>query len=212
MRLDRSVFPSIYAISPDRGDEEVVDLAAELFSAGIRLLQLRLKNRPDRDLFELASRVSASLPAAARLLINDRVDLALACGADGVHLGDHDLPPAAARLAAGEKALMIGTSTHSVEEALAAAAERVVDYVAIGPIFESKTKMVRPPLGLDAIRELRPATELPIVAIGGIDASNIAATLEAGADSCAIIGSLYDQARSVRENVRILLDAAGRKA
>lgn len=207
MSLSRLELPPLYALtdaSVSVSRQAVID---ELIAGGARWIQVREKSVSDAEFYEIVRQAVGSLPAQVKLFVNDRLDIALACTADGVHLGDRDLPPAVARRVAGESALRIGFSTHSLEEALSAARDPSVDYVAIGPVFRSRTKNVRAPLGLEVIRELRDRTEKPIVAIGGVDATTIRAVLEAGADSAAVISALY-AGPSIAGNVKKLLDAA----
>lgn len=210
MLLNRPEVPPLYALTARSSGRSAPDLVAELVEGGARWIQYREKDLDDRARFQEIERIASSLPAFVRLVVNDRADLALACHADGVHLGEEDLPPPVVRKVVGEN-LFIGFSTHSLEEAVAAADDAAVDYVAIGPIFRSPTKNVRPPLGVDPIRRLRAATKKPIIAIGGIDRFNIGSVLEAGADSAAVIGALY-AGDDVRRNVRALLDAAERRS
>jgi thiamine-phosphate pyrophosphorylase len=209
VRLERSSIPSLYAITAPSGELSIEQVVRQLVAGGARWLQLRAKQVSDAAFFAEASSIAASLPPAVRFFVNDRVDIALAAAADGVHLGDTDLDPADARRVAGSRELVIGYSTHSAAEALRAAGREEIDYVAIGPIFESGTKNVRPPLGVEVIRQIRSRTTVPLVAIGGIDRSNIREVLEAGADSCAVIGALYEGG-AVASNVRALLEAAER--
>ncbi|HJS73815.1 MAG TPA: thiamine phosphate synthase [Vicinamibacteria bacterium] len=161
-----------------------------LARAGCRLIQLRAKDLLDDEFhrWALAAR-AASREAGAKLLINDRVDVALLSGADGVHLGHEDLSPEAAREILGESAI-IGLSTHGVDEARLAA-RAPVDYVAIGPIFETSTKTSgRSTLGVEGARAVRAVVAKPLVAIGGITVSNAPALFEAGVDGVAVISAL----------------------
>lgn len=208
MRLSRFDVPPVYALTDASRIGSRQDLIQELITAGVRWIQVREKSVPDIDFYEVVHWAVASLPAKVKLFVNDRLDIALACTADGVHLGEHDLPVDVARRVSGE--LLIGRSTHSAEDGIAASGNPEVDYVAIGPIFRSRTKNVRDPLGIEVIREIRRQTEKPIVAIGGIDETNIASVLEAGADTAAVISALYRDG-TVAENVRRLCDAAGRQ-
>jgi thiamine-phosphate pyrophosphorylase len=209
MLLRRDEIPPLYALTARRAELSVAEIVGHLVAGGARWIQYREKGLDDAARYRELQQIVASLPAVVRLFVNDRPDLAIACGADGVHLGDEDLPPAAVRRVAGDD-LAIGFSTHSVEDALRAAEDPSVDYVAIGPIFRSRTKDVRAPLGLDPIRRIRARTEKPIVAIGGIDATNVAAVLDAGADSAAVIAALYEGG-SIAGNVERILEAtAGR--
>ncbi len=141
--------------------------------------------------------------AGVTILINDRVDIAIATGADGVHLGRDDMPVEAARRLLGLSAI-IGYSTHSVDQAIAAA-KMPVDYIAVGPVFATKTKDdTAPVVGLDGIRAVRRAIgKLPLVAIGGIDEDNFIEVLTAGADSAAMIAAVVTG--DIEQNVRRLL-------
>lgn len=210
MRLLRSEVPPVYPLTAAVEGMSPAEVLERLVEGGARWIQVREKKRGDAGLLRIARESAASLPAFVRLWVNDRTDIALAAGADGVHLGEDDLPPALARQVAGDR-LLIGYSTHSLEEALAAAADPAIDYLAIGPIFRSATKDVRTPLGVDILRHLRERVEKPIVAIGGIDAANIAEVLRAGADSAAVIAAVYERGTIV-ENLQRLIDAAGEAA
>jgi thiamine-phosphate pyrophosphorylase len=182
----------LYAIV-DAGYDDgyaVVRRADGLLRGGVRLLQLRWK-RAGAAAFLQAAVECRKLAALhhARLLINDRVDVALACGADGVHLGQGDLPLAAARRLLGPDR-WIGISTHDVGQARAAAAAGA-DYIGFGPMFATSTKQTGySSRGLDALRDVRAAVSLPIVAIGGIDFDNAIEVLDAGADAAAMISAL----------------------
>jgi thiamine-phosphate pyrophosphorylase len=210
VRLSRSEVPPVYALTDASKAGSRQELIQELITAGVRWIQIREKSIPDIEFYEVVHWAVASLPAKVKLFVNDRLDIALACTADGVHLGEHDLPADVARRVAGEHPLLIGCSTHSGEDGIAAAGNPDIDYVAIGPIFRSPTKNVREPLGIDVIRQIRRQTEKPIVAIGGIDEKNIASVLEAGADTAAVLSALY-RSGTVAENVRRLCEAAGRQ-
>jgi thiamine-phosphate pyrophosphorylase len=205
--LQRSQVPSIYAITAEDAGPRLVELVGELAAAGIRWIQLREKSGSDRQRWMRASAVRRSAGEEVVVFVNDRPDIAAAAGCQGVHLGDEDLPPSAV-IRFAPPGLLVGYSTHSLAEAEAAAADPAVDYVAIGPIFSSPTKNVRPPLGLKAIEQVRSITDKPLIAIGGIDATNIAAVLAAGADSAAVISALY-AGPSISGNVRRLIDAGG---
>jgi thiamine-phosphate pyrophosphorylase len=164
---------------------------ARLCEGGATFVQIREKHLSPREFYreaEAALKVARSF--GAKLVVNDRADIALAVGADGVHLGQDDMPPAAARALMGEAAVL-GFSTHGVEQA-AEAAGLPVDYVAIGPVFATSSKEKPDPLvGLEGVRRVRAATgALPLVAIGGISPETARAVLQAGADSVAVIGAL----------------------
>lgn len=161
--------------------------------AGCRFVQIRDKHASSDEFYSAAlEAVRAARQFDVKVIINDRVDIAIASEADGVHLGQDDLPADQARKLLGEKAI-IGVSTHSVEQALFAA-DLPVDYIAIGPIFATGTKENPDPVvGLNGLSRVRKAVGNggTIVAIGGICLENVAAVIEAGADSAAVISDLY---------------------
>ena len=169
------------------------DQVALFAEAGATLVQLREKRASAAEFFETAK---AALAVAAErgvhLIVNDRVDIALAIAAAGVHLGQDDLPPEAARRVLGDETV-IGYSTHSVSQALEAAA-LPIDYLAIGPIFSTRTKENPDPVvGVEGLRTVRDAIgRLPLVAIGGITLANAVDVIRAGADSVAMISGLWD--------------------
>lgn len=157
---------------------------------GASLIQLREKRMPALDFYEQAK---AAQQSGVQLIINDRVDIALAVGAAGVHLGQDDMPPEAARRLLGPHAI-IGYSTHNVEQAIDAV-KLPIDYVAIGPIFSTATKTdTAPVVGLDGLRAVRRAIgQFPLVAIGGITHANAREAIDAGADSVAVISAVLSQ-------------------
>ena len=179
------------ALSGGRGHAELVAL---LCAGGARLIQLRDKTMPVRRILEAAREAAAIAHAqGARLIVNDRVDVALLAGADGGHLGGEDLPADAARRVLAPGALL-GVSTHSAQAAIAAAA-LPVDYVALGPIFPTAhAATVRPPVGLVSLAAAARAIQVPIVAIGGIHIDNAADVLAAGASSVAVMGDVMTAA------------------
>lgn len=184
-----------------RGRDEI-EVARAALAGGARLIQYRDKRRDKGDQLPIVQRLlKLCREYGALLIINDHVDLALACEADGVHLGQHDLPLAAARRIAGDR-LLIGISTNNVEEARAAEAGRA-DYVAVGSIFATATKGNTRPASPERLREVRAAVGLPLVAIGGINASNIDQVLAAGADAVAVISAvtLADDMRAAAQTL-----------
>lgn len=201
-------FPSrIYPIVDelDGSGRDFVGLTEAMLAAGARFLQLRVKGRSTRDFIEVARAVKARTDAAgAALIVNDRVDVAHLVGAAGVHLGQDDLPPAAAReLLGGDR--IIGFSTHNVAQARAAATEGVADYIGFGPVFATTSKENPDPVvGLDGLRAVRRLVRLPIVAIGGIGVDAVPDVLAAGADAVAMIGAIA-RAADVEANLRSLL-------
>ena len=167
---------------------------AGLAGAGVQWVQLRGKQLSSGDLFRECRRlVALARPLGLKVIVNDRADLALVSGADGVHLGQEDLPAAEARRILGEKAI-IGFSTHGLQQALQAR-DMPVDYLAIGPVFPTRTKENPDPVverqELQAIRE---RVAKPLVAIGGITLENAPALFRSGVDSVAVIRDLLPAA------------------
>jgi thiamine-phosphate pyrophosphorylase len=204
--------PRLYAIvDPLDTGRDPVELGAALLAGGARLLQLRLKGVPSRGLLEAARALAPLARAAGALfIVNDRADVARAVGADGVHLGQEDLPVSAARRLLGPDRL-IGVSTHDLEEARAAEAAGA-DYIGVGPVYATTSK-ANPlaPRGLALVRAVRGAVGRPIVAIGGITPATVMEVIAAGADAVAMIGAIartVDPRREVAELLRTL--AAGR--
>ena len=181
----------LYAIldrSVGRG-RDLPGLLDAVLAGGCRLVQLREKAMPLDDLLPLARRLARRCrEAGALLIVNDRADLALAAGADGLHVGQDDLP---ARQARGllRPNMILGVSTHDPEQARRAVADGA-DYVAVGSIFPTTTKAGFQLVGPELIRRVRPEVPVPLVGIGGITAENAAAVLGAGADAVAVISAL----------------------
>lgn len=173
------------------GASGVAGAAAEMAAAGIGTVQVRAKALPGADLYRVVEACCRALEGSgARLWIDDRADLAALFPVDGVHLGQRDLPPAAARRVVGE-AMAIGLSTHDMDQAALADGDPEVDLVAVGPIFPTASKeRPDPVVGLDFLARARARTAKPLVAIGGIDAENLPAVLAAGADAAAVLGAL----------------------
>jgi thiamine-phosphate pyrophosphorylase len=179
---------------------------ARLSERGATLIQLREKVESPKQFFreaEAALRVAREL--GIRIIVNDRVDIALALHADGVHLGQDDLPPVAARRLLGPKAI-IGYSTHNLDQA-GLAVQMPIDYIAIGPIFVTSTKRsVNPPVGLAGVAAVRGAAgSLPVVAIGGITLENADSLLRQGASAVALISDLWPQPSEFSKEVAFSL-------
>ncbi len=174
-------------LSLGRSTVEVVRAAIR---GGVSCVQLREKGCSTREFVDEARLLKALLAGTGvPLFINDRLDVALAVGADGVHLGQNDLPIADARRLVGNR-MIIGISAESVADAVRAEAEGA-DYIGASPVFTTPTKTdTAPPLGLDGLRAIRRAVRLPLVAIGGIDADNAAQVLRAGADGLAVVSAI----------------------
>jgi len=203
--------PKLYAIvdvtcfSPQlRSTNSIVEFARDLAEGGVTLLQYRNKEGDTRAMVKHAREIKRVLEAKVKLIMNDRADICVAMGYDGVHLGQDDLPPEGARLVVGER--IVGVSTHNREQVKAADASPA-DYVAIGPVFPTTGKK-NPDVvvGLDGVRMARTATKKPLVAIGGITRQNARSVLEAGADSVAVISDLVSAPRRAAEEfLRILV-------
>lgn len=183
--------PPLYAIlDPDqtKGRDSGAVLQA-LLVGGAKIIQLRAKTFSPRDFLELARAIKERIRQRDCLfIVNDRVDIALACGADGVHLGQDDLPLGAARKLMPQK--IIGISTHSEQQAREAERDGA-DYIGFGPMFGTTTKETGyAARGTDMLRLIRKAVKIPIVAIGGIKEDNVTQVWQAGADSAAIISDI----------------------
>lgn len=175
----------------------------KLIAGGAKLIQLREKRLAPKDFYAEAEKALAiARETGVKILINDRVDLALSLKADGAHLGQDDLPPAEARKILGETAI-IGFSTHSVEQAIAAV-KFSIDYIAIGPIFETSTKENADAIvSLEGLKRVRESIgDFPLVAIGGITQENARLCLEAGADSVAVIGCLLKEPGNIKQKTQ----------
>ena len=185
--------------------------AQELVDGGAELIQLRDKSEPAQlnRFLSCARELRHVTGERAMLIINDRVDLCLSAGADGVHLGQDDLSPAAARRIfdsiSDGKPRIIGYSTHSLDQ-VRAAQELPVDYIAIGPVFATSSKANPDPVvGLEEVRAARGITKKPLVAIGGITRQNCRQVTEAGADAVAVISDLFESpGKAVADFLRVL--------
>lgn len=192
-----------YGIIDTAAGHEPVELARTMLDAGARILQLRLKGVATGRFVEAARAIAPMCrEAGALFIVNDRADIAMLSDADGVHLGQEDLPLEAGRRLMGKKKI-IGVSTHSVEQARAAEAGGA-DYIGFGPIYPGGLKQNREGKGLDTLRAVHAAVRIPIVAIGGITAERIREVLEAGADAVAIITDVV-RAPEVAARVREIL-------
>jgi thiamine-phosphate pyrophosphorylase len=204
VRLD---LPRVYPITDTRlSGLSHAEQVARLIEGGASLIQLRDKHSTPRDFYrEAAAALKVARDHHVRLIINDRVDIALALKADGVHLGQTDMPAEAARRLLGQEAI-IGFSTHNLEQAKLAAS-LPIDYLAFGPVFPTASKGNPDPIaGLDALREVSAIKgSLPLIAIGGIDLDNALEVFEGGADGVALISELVAQAPKIAENMSRML-------
>ena len=193
--LDPACFPD---------GREMFAAAEELAAAGITLLQYRNKQGTARQMLDEARELRSRLAPRVKLIMNDRADLCLAAAFDGLHVGQDDLSPEAARVIIGP-ARWLGVSTHNPEE-LAEADKTSADYLAIGPVFATTSKANPDPVvGLEGIRRARELTHKPLVAIGGITRANARSVFDAGADTVAVISDLVrDPRKSAEEFLRVL--------
>ena len=184
--------PKIYPITDRRlSGLSHAEQVNRLIDGGAKLIQLREKRLSPKQFYrEAVEAIEIARIAGAKIIINDRVDIALVTKADGVHLGQDDLPPEQARNVLGPEAI-IGFSTHNVGQAVQAA-NKPVDYIAAGPVFATLTKdKPDPTIGLAELRVISEAfRDIPLVAIGGITAENAQSALDAGADSVAVVSYL----------------------
>ena len=192
--IDASFFPDTAAL---------LAFAEELRGAGVALFQYRNKRASTRQMLSQARELRRKVEGA-RLIMNDRADLCLAAGFDGVHVGQEDLSVEGARRVVGDK-LWVGISTHNPEQ-VRAEASGSADYVAVGPVFATSSKANPDPvIGLAGVRVARSLTQKPLVAIGGITRENCRSVLEAGADAVAVISDLLDNpGKSAEEFLRRL--------
>ena len=170
------ILPPLYAIlDPEQTRGRPAELVLrQLLEGGVKILQLRVKSMAPREFLTLAHQARAQTRAAGcQLIVNDRIDIALACHANGVHLGQEDLPLAVGRKLMGEK--IIGISTHDVEQAKVAE-RNGADYIGFGPMFGTQTKATGySARGVEMLKQIRAAVKIPIVAIGGITEQNVQA-------------------------------------
>lgn len=179
----------------------------ELIKGGATFIQLREKHLSPREFYQSAKEVlDHTRGSEIKIIINDRVDIACALRADGVHLGQDDLPPEAARRILGEEAI-IGFSTHNIDQAIAAS-KLPLDYIAIGPVYQTKSKENPDPVvGIEGLKTVRRAIgDFPLVAIGGINSESAQTVRQSGADSIALISCLLTPADRIAENTKLILD------
>ena len=199
--------PRLYAIldtSCFRDSQTLFATLEELLAGGVSLVQYRNKSGNARQILEQSQELRRRLGGSVKLIMDDRADLCLAAGFDGVHVGQEDLSPAGARKVIGDR-LWLGVSTHNPEQ-IAEADNTSSDYIAIGPVFSTTSKANPDPVvGLEGVMKARALTRKPLVAIGGINRANCRSVIEAGADSVAVISDLMrDPRKSVQEFFRIL--------
>ncbi len=181
---------TLYVLTDEEGGHSHLEVAREAIAGGATAIQFRDKKMGGRQLVEVALALrELTREAGITFVVNDRVDVALAVGADGVHVGQEDIPAAIARRLVGPDKI-VGLSVTNLEEALEAEREGVADYLGVGPIFPFPTVIkpdATPPMGLKLLAEISRHVSIPVVAIGGIEAGNAEATIEAGADGIAVV-------------------------
>jgi len=188
--LDTSCFPDSQAL---------FSAAEELVAGGVTVLQYRNKSANAGEMLEQARELKRRLGGSVKLIMNDRADICLAAGFDGVHVGQEDLSPQGARKVIGDR-LWLGVSTHNAEQ-IKTAEKTDADYLAIGPVFSTASKVNPDPVvGLGGVRKARALTRKPLVAIGGINRANCRSVIEAGADSVAVISDLMREPRKSAED------------
>jgi len=200
----------LYVIVGSAAAGDPVEQARAAVEGGAGVVQVRVKGAPSGEVLEIARRVVDLARGRALVLVNDRADLAALAGADGVHVGDDDLPPAEARRVVGPDRL-VGRTCRTLEDGRAAIAEGA-DHVGYGPIFEPRAKVVdAAPRGLEALGDVCRGLGAPVVAIGGIDLATVAAVARSGAACAAVISAVLG-APEPRESARRLAHAfeAGR--
>ncbi len=208
----RNVDYALYLVT-DRGlarGRSTPEIVRAAVFGGVTCVQLREKECPTREFIEQALAIKNFLEARqVPLIINDRLDVALAVAADGVHLGQSDMPLEMARKIAG-RSLLIGISAESVQDAVAAE-KSGADYLGVSPIFTTPTKTdTAPPLGLEGLREIRRRVRIPLVGIGGLNKSNAAEVICHGADGIAVVSAIVaadDPEASARQLKKIIDEA-----
>jgi len=177
-------------------------LAAVMVDAGLRIIQLRMKDAPGDEVRRTADRLRAVIPSSVAFIINDDPVIAAESGADGVHLGQGDMPYVQARALLGSEAI-IGLSTHNPQQTRGACA-LLPDYIGVGPVFATPTKKIPDPaIGLDGMAAMLAVSTVPAVCLGGIDHSNVCAVMEAGARNICAVRCINASANPRQEIARL---------
>jgi len=206
------VLPKLYVIlDAALLTNSAIELGRQLAEAGVRLIQYRDKKAAARDLFQRSHEISELLrPYGVRFIVNDRPDVAYLANADGVHVGQEDLDVGQTRGVIGREK-WVGVSTHNLKQ-FQSAVVTSADYIAVGPIFSTSTKVNPDPVvGTELLRQVRPLTDKAIVAIGGITLGRAAGVIEAGADSLAVSSDILraaDPGRRARQYLDLLESAS----
>ncbi|MBV8954180.1 MAG: thiamine phosphate synthase [Solirubrobacterales bacterium] len=206
-RRERLAQARLYLVCDAREDE----FLAGALRGGVDIVQLRMKHASDADVLAAAERVRRHCTEHdALFIVNDRPDLALQAGADGVHVGQDDTPVAQARALVGPERI-VGLSTHSAEQVDAAGTEEV-DYIGVGPVHDTPTKPGRPAVGLELVGYAAAHARMPFFAIGGIDPGNVAAVAGAGAERIVVVRALTLAADPERMARRLLAGLTAQEA
>jgi thiamine-phosphate pyrophosphorylase len=192
-----------FITDPKASNLSFEEMTIKVLRGGVRWVQYRDKVRPRREIYEEAIRLRKSTQDYnAIFIVNDYTDIAYCVNADGVHLGQNDLPLIEARRIIGKKKI-IGISTHNLEQAIEAERDGA-DYIGFGPVFQTITKDAGEPKGIDMLREVKTKVKIPVVAIGGINLENIIPVLNTGIDAVAIASAILTG--DIEENVRRFMD------
>lgn len=182
--------PTLCAITASNAQLSHADIANAAVRANVPMVQLRMKGASSKEMYEAARTLRAITQGKAILIVNDRLEVALTAGTDGVHLGKEDLPIDAARRIA-PKGFLVGASASDTEEAKKAEALGA-DYLGVGPVFATKNKLDEPPIGLARLSEVCGVVSIPVLAIGGITLENAPQVMQAGASGVAVISAILD--------------------
>jgi thiamine-phosphate pyrophosphorylase len=214
-RVGRLRLPTLCLVTDRQrcGESPLEDVVEQAIKGGVNLIQLREKDLPTGELLALAMRIREVTRGRALLVINDRLDVAQAAGADGVHLPENGLPVVIARWLLGQHTL-IGRSVHS-EEAAVEAEQAGADYVQLGTIYATESKPDAKPAGTDLVRKVSAAVAMPILAVGGVRAENAAEVIEAGASGASVISAIQgadDPQAAARQLVEAMSEAWKKRA
>lgn len=184
------------------------DVLENAVEGGVDAVQIREKDLSAKEIYETIIAVRKKIGNKAKIIVNDRIDSAIAAGADGIHIGWKSIPVDKAVAIAQRHSMFTGVSCHSVEDALRCAEEKV-DYISFGPVFETPSKKgIIPARGIEGIREVKELVSVPLTAIGGINENNCADVIGAGADAVSVIRAVLssDNPRKSAENLKGIID------
>lgn len=207
----------LYALTDEGGGHPHLEVVRQAIAAGATVIQFRDKKMEGREFLEVAQAIrELTREAGVPFIVNDRVDAVLAVDADGVHVGQKDIPAAVARRLLGPDKI-VGLSATNLEQALEGEREGVADYLGVGPIFTLPTVIkpdASPPMELERLAEIARSVSIPVVAIGGIEKGNAEAVIEAGADGVAVVHAVAwaeDVAAAAEELLTIVREALARR-